>query len=161
MAHVHGAGSVAAAGQQAAKAGAAKAMEHGMEGMMKNMMTGEGMAAMMKNMPMGEGMAGMMGQGMAKAAPAAVSFHNVAKGAVATGAVAAGSSHARRSLVGRLIRNPWVLFALGVTAGYLVHKHRKDIVAAATRISEKGKDFVLQQRENLEDIVAESRESED
>lgn len=86
------------------------------------------------------------------AAPAAVSFHNVPQ--AAAGATAA-------SFAGRLLRNPWVLLSVGIAVGYMVHKHRKDIIGAANRVAEKGKDFVLQQRENLEDIIAESGESKD
>ncbi len=86
-----------------------------------------------------------------QAAPA-ISFHNVPK----TAATATTASFA-----GRFLRNPWVLFGLGITVGYMVHKHRKDIIGAANLVAEKGKDFVLQQKENLEDIVAESSESTD
>ena len=48
-----------------------------------------------------------------------------------------------------------VLFGLGIAVGYTVHKYRKEIIKSANRAAEKSKDFVLQQRENLEDIVAE------
>ena len=61
--------------------------------------------------------------------------------------------------VRKIIRHPLFLFGLGLTVGYLVHKYRKEIISSTTRIGEKGKDFVLQQRENLEDIVAGSRET--
>ena len=152
MANVQGAANLAAASKHVAEAGAAKAMETGMKGMMM----GEGMSGMM-----GGGMPGMMGAGAVKAAPAAVSFHNVAKGAATTGVAVTAASRTGKSLVGRLVRNPWVLFGLGITVGYMVHKYRKNIIGAANRVAEKGKDFVLQQRENLEDIVAESSESED
>jgi len=57
-----------------------------------------------------------------------------------------------------LARNPVVVFGLGVAAGFLIHKYRKEIVSTANDLAEKGKDFVLQQRENLEDLVAESRD---
>lgn len=89
------------------------------------------------------------------AAPAAVSFHNVAKGAAATGAAAA----AGKSAIGRFFRHPLVLFGLGVAVGYAVHKYRKEIIESANRAAEKSKDFVLQQRENLEDLVGETGES--
>jgi hypothetical protein len=87
-----------------------------------------------------------------QAAAPAISFHNVPK----TAATATAASFA-----GKLLRNPWVLFGLGIAVGYMVHKHRKDIIGAANLVAEKGKDFVLQQKENLEDIVAESGESTD
>lgn len=84
----------------------------------------------------------------------------MAKGAAATGAVVSASSSAARSFLGRLLNNPLVMFGIGIAVGYSVHKYRKDIIGAANRVAEKGKDFVLQQRESLEDIVAETRESD-
>ena len=96
----------------------------------------------------------------AKAAPAAVSFHNVAKGAAATGAVAAVGGSAGKSLVGRFFSHPLVLFGLGFAVGYAVHKYRKEIIEAANDAAERSKDFVLQQRENLEDIVSKTQEPE-
>jgi len=137
MAHVHGAAGAAEMSKHIANAGAAEAMERSMEGMM------------MKHM-MGEGMGGMMSPGM-----------RMAKGAAATGAVVSASSSAGRSFLGRLLTHPLVLLGIGVAVGYSIHKYRKDIISAANRAAEKSKDFVLQQRENLEDIVAESRESKD
>ncbi len=134
-----------AASRPMTEAGVAKAME----------------GMMMKGMMMGEAMPGMMGAGMPSAAPAAVSFHNVPKAFAATGIAAGAASQTGAGTFKRLLGNPWVLFGLGVTVGYLVHKYRKDIVGAANRAAEKGKDFVLQQRENLEDIVAEAGENED
>lgn len=124
MAHVHGTGSMAAAG---------KALEHGMQGMTHETMR--------------EGMGGMVNHGIARAAMA--------------GAAASVGSHTRRSLMNWMFEHPWVVFGLGVAAGYTIHKYRRKIIDAANRAAEKGKDFVLQQRENLEDIVAENRERED
>lgn len=57
-----------------------------------------------------------------------------------------------------LARYPLVVFGLGIAAGYFAYKYRKEIVSAAVRASEKGKDFALQQRENLEDLVAECKD---
>lgn len=84
--------------------------------------------------------------------------HAAAKSAVTGSALAAAAKH---SLLGRLVRHPAVLFGLGLAAGYAIHKYRREIIGAANRAAEKSKDFVLQQRENLEDLVAESQESED
>lgn len=58
-----------------------------------------------------------------------------------------------------LAKHPVITFSLGVAAGYFIHKYRKEIIEAATDASEKGKDFVLQQRENLADVLAEAKES--
>lgn len=68
---------------------------------------------------------------------------------------------AGRGLVGfSLLRNPLVLVGAGLVAGYLIHKYEKEIVAAISKATGIGKDFVLQQKENLEDMVAEAQEKE-
>ncbi|MGI9211859.1 MAG: hypothetical protein ACR2HF_05250 [Methylococcaceae bacterium] len=100
------------------------------------------------NHGMSEGMGHMMG--------------GMAGGAAATGALVAVSSHnTRKGIIQTLSRNPVVVFGLGMAAGYLIHKYRKEIISGATRLSEQGKDFVLQQKESLEDLVAECKECED
>ncbi len=58
-----------------------------------------------------------------------------------------------------LAKHPVVTFGLGLAAGFLVHKYRKEIIEAAAGATEKGKEFVLQQRENLADVIAETREA--
>jgi hypothetical protein len=94
-----------------------------------------------------------MGQGMMG--------HPVAKGAM----VAATGYAATRALVGQgLLRNPLLLLAGGIAgglaAGYLLHKHEKEVVLAISKAIGMGKDFVMQQRENLDDLVAEAKETE-
>lgn len=81
---------------------------------------------------------------------------------LATGTMMAATGFAAgRSLVGgALLRNPLVLLAGGIAAGYLLHKYEKEIVLALTKASGMGKDFVLQQKETLNDLVAEARETE-
>jgi hypothetical protein len=44
--------------------------------------------------------------------------------------------------------------------GYLLHKHEKEVVLAISKAIGMGKDFVMQQRENLDDLVAEAKETE-
>jgi len=110
------------------------------------MMTDE----MMKQMPqhmMGNGM-GMMG-------------HPVAQGAM----LAASGFAAGRGLLGSsLLRNPLAMLATGVAAGavagYLIFKYEKEIILALSKATGMGKDFALQQRENLDDLVAEAQEKE-
>jgi hypothetical protein len=81
----------------------------------------------------------------------------VAKGAM----MAAGGYVAGRSLLGgALLRNPLVLLAAGVVAGYYLHKHQDEIVLALSKASGMGKDFLLQQKENLADLVEEAKEQE-
>jgi len=58
-----------------------------------------------------------------------------------------------------LSRHPVITFTLGLAAGYFIHKYRKEIIEAANEAAEKGKDFVLQQKENLADAIAETQES--
>ncbi len=101
---------------------------------------------MMKQMPqmMGSGMGSMMS-------------HPVSQGAM----LAATGFAAGRGLLGAtLFRNPLVLLAAGVAAGYLLHKYEKEIVLAVSKATGMGKDFVLHQKENLADLVAEAQEKE-
>ncbi|PPD19696.1 MAG: hypothetical protein CTY22_07170 [Methylomonas sp.] len=58
----------------------------------------------------------------------------------------------------KLSRHPWLVFGAGMVAGYFVYKYRKDIIAGASKTIDAGKDFVLHQKESLEDIVAEAKE---
>ena len=60
----------------------------------------------------------------------------------------------------KITKNPVIVFGLGVVAGYMVYKYRKEIIASTTKVVDAGKDFVLQQKENLEDLVAEAKEPE-
>lgn len=55
-------------------------------------------------------------------------------------------------------RYPAVTFGLGLAAGYFIHKYRKEIIDAAGQAGEQSRDFVLRQKENLADIIAETRE---
>jgi len=68
---------------------------------------------------------------------------------------------ASKGVVRRVFSNPWVTLAIGAAAGYLGYKYRKEIIAAARRATDAGKDFVLEQRERLSDLVAEADEAED
>jgi hypothetical protein len=111
------------------------AMSHGSGGMM----------SMMEHLPAG-------GQAMA----------NVTKHVgAAAGAAAVANTQAGKGFMSILARHPLLVFGLGVAAGYYAHKYRKEIIDSATRASEKGKDFVLNQKENLEDLVAECKECAD
>jgi hypothetical protein len=99
--------------------------------------------------------AGMMGTG------AGMMSHPVAKGAM----MAATGYAATRTLVGHgLLRNPLMLLAGGIAGGiavgYLLHKHEKEIVLAVSKAIGMGKDFVMQQRENLDDLMADAKETD-
>ena len=78
------------------------------------------------------------------------------------GAVMAATGFAAgRGLIGGvLLRSPLLLIGAGLVAGYLVHKYEKEIVLAATKAMGMGRDFALQQKEHLSDLVAEAQEQE-
>lgn len=88
-----------------------------------------------------------------------VMSHPMASGAM----MAAGGYAAGKGLLGggtALLRNPLVLLAAGVAAGYLIFKYEKEIVQTAARLTGMGKDFVLHQKENLDDLIAEAKSTE-
>ena len=92
---------------------------------------------------------------------ASMMSHPVAKGAM----MAATGYDATRAVVSHgLLRNPLMLLAGGIAGGiavgYLLHKHEKEVVLAISKAIGMGKDFVMQQRENLDDLVAEAKETE-
>lgn len=75
--------------------------------------------------------------------------------------MAAGGYAAGKGLLGAgalLLRNPLMFLATGVAAGiaagYLLHKYEKEITEALARTTGMGKDFMLHQKENLDDLVA-------
>ena len=84
---------------------------------------------------------------------------------VAKGAALAGAGYMARGVVSRsLFASPLLLLAAGVAggvaAGYLLHQYRKEIVLAVSRAAGMSKDFALQQKENLADLMEEAKEQE-
>ena len=77
----------------------------------------------------------------------------IMKGSMASASVKSGGK-----LMSKLAKHPVLVFGLGLAAGYVVYKYRKEIVASVGKATDASKDFVLQQKENLEDIVAETKE---
>lgn len=76
--------------------------------------------------------------------------------------LAAGGYAAGRGLVGgTLLRNPLVLLAAGIAAGYFLHKYQDEIMLALAKGTGMGKDFLLQQKESLADLMEETRENEE
>lgn len=81
-----------------------------------------------------------------------------------------GRGHGRRRLRGArsghplAVRQPLAILAVGVAsgvvAGYLLHQYRKEIVLAVSKTTGMGKDFALQQKENLADLMEEAKEQE-
>jgi hypothetical protein len=76
-----------------------------------------------------------------------------------TGTIAAATVNTGGKLMVKLVKHPFLVFGFGVAAGILVYRYRKEIITNATKTYDAGKDFVLQQKESLEDIVAETKET--
>ena len=79
----------------------------------------------------------------------------IMKGSMASVTVKSGGK-----LMSKLVKHPVLVFGLGLVAGYVVYKYRKEIVSSVGKATDASKDFVLQQKENLEDIVAETKEED-
>lgn len=83
---------------------------------------------------------------------------------MATGTMmAAGGYAAGKGLLGAgtsLARNPLLFLAAGVAAGYLLFKYEKEIISAVSKATGMGKDFLLHQQENLDDLIAEGKAAE-
>ena len=77
------------------------------------------------------------------------------------GAAMSAGAHTGKSIIRHATKHPLVLVGIGIIAGYYAHKYRKEIISSVSGAADRGKDFVLQQKENLEDIVAETKEGED
>ena len=92
-----------------------------------------------------------------------IAHHGMDKHEVSTtlmrGAVMSAGAQTGKTIMSKITKHPLLLVGIGMVAGYYVHKYRKEIISSVTSAGDKGKDFVLQQKENLEDIVAESKES--
>lgn len=155
MAHVHGAKPATAAPKMAGMAEAATGhgkMGGSMGGMERMMhggsMEGGPMGSMMGGMAMEGGhMASMMGGGM-EAGGMGKMMAGMGGGAALSAASASGKGG-----LSRLLANPWILFGLGFAAGFLVHKYRREIIAASGGIAGSA------EPENLEELVAECNES--
>ncbi|MGZ8227443.1 MAG: hypothetical protein ACXWT3_12535 [Methylococcaceae bacterium] len=72
--------------------------------------------------------------------------------------VVSATVHTGGKLMIKAAKHPVVVFGLGLVAGYMIFKYRKEIISGTTKVVDASKDFVLQQKENLEDIVAEAKE---
>lgn len=75
-------------------------------------------------------------------------------GSLATVAVITGEK-----MMDKVTKHPLLVFGFGMVAGYFVCKYRKEIIANATKSIDAGKNFVLHQKENLRDLVAEANEA--
>jgi hypothetical protein len=144
MAHVHG----AAAAAKSAGAHAAHAAHHAAHAAHASH-GASGMSAMMEHAGHVMDHAGHMMASVPK---------HAATGAIVGAAAVATTKQSGKGFMSILAKHPLLVFTAGIAVGYFAHKYRKEIIEGATRATEKGKDFVLQQRENLEDLVAECKE---
>ncbi len=99
----------------------------------------------------------MAGKNMVHGAHAHHAGHSMGK-QVAAGTLATATVNTGGKLMSKITKHPVLVFGLGVVAGYMVYKYRKEIISSTNKAVDAGKDFVLNQKENLEDIVAESNE---
>jgi ribosome recycling factor len=74
---------------------------------------------------------------------------------VTTAVVATAIVEAGLGISKNIAKQPVILFGLGLVAGYFTYKYRKEIVAITSHTAEQGKDFVIQQKNNLSDMLAE------
>ena len=81
----------------------------------------------------------------------------VVKG-VATAVAASTIIQTGKGVMTTLAKHPIVMFSLGIAAGYLAHKYRKEIISITSKTAGQSKDFVLRQKENLKDLIAEAQE---
>lgn len=94
-----------------------------------------------------------------------IAHHGLAKHEVSNtlikGAVMSAGAQTGKTIMSKITKHPLLLIGIGMVAGYYAHKYRKEIISSVTSVGDKGKDFVLQQKENLEDMVAESKEDQE
>ncbi|MEY3807720.1 MAG: hypothetical protein RI893_696 [Pseudomonadota bacterium] len=81
----------------------------------------------------------------------------VVKG-VATALAAATIIEAGKGVALTLAKHPLVMFSLGIVSGFYVHKYRKEIITITSKTAEQGKNFVLSQKDNLKDLLTETRQ---
>lgn len=84
----------------------------------------------------------------------------LAKG-VATAVAASTIIQTGKGVVTSIARHPLVLFSLGVAAGIIVHKYRKEISTLTSKTAEHGKDFILRQQESLKSLLAENTQEDE
>ncbi|MBK9447046.1 MAG: hypothetical protein IPO00_13705 [Betaproteobacteria bacterium] len=99
----------------------------------------------------------------AKQAPHAMNAMSSMNSMMKPLAMASTGFVAARALAGNplthLLRNPLLLLAAGVTVGYIGFKYRNEILQAVAKATDMGKDFAAQQKENLNDLMAEAQEN--
>ncbi len=84
----------------------------------------------------------------------------VVKG-VATAVAASAIIESGRGVIITISRHPIVVLGLGIVAGYLTHKYRKELLTITSKTAEQSKDFILQQKQNIKDLIVDVKESEE
>lgn len=82
--------------------------------------------------------------------------HGIGHGAMV--AAAGIGAVAGRGALARLFSSPLVLIAAGAAVGYYGFKYRKEIAAAIAKGTDMGRDMMLNAKENLADLVEETKE---
>ena len=82
----------------------------------------------------------------------------VVKG-VATAVAASVIIQSGRGVAIGISRHPFVVFGLGIVAGYLTHKYRKELITITTKTAEQSKDFIVQQQQNIKDLMTDVKEN--
>lgn len=80
---------------------------------------------------------------------------------VATAVVATAIVESGQSIVKSLAKRPIVLFGLGIALGYFTHKYRKEIISMTTHTAEQGKDFILQQKQHISNMLADVQHTDE
>lgn len=90
---------------------------------------------------------------MTNASKADLVLKSVATAVVATAIVETG-----QGVVKTLVKQPLVLFGLGIVAGYLTHKYRKEIITLSNHTAKQGKNLLLQQKQQLTELLSEAQQ---
>jgi hypothetical protein len=80
----------------------------------------------------------------------------VVKG-VATAVAASIIIQSGKEVMSTLAKHPLVMFSLGIAAGFLTHKYRKEIISITSKTAGQSKDFIVRQKENIKDLLAETQ----
>ena len=84
----------------------------------------------------------------------------IAKG-LTTSIVVSTIIHAGRGIIVSATKKPIIMFGLGVVAGYFIHKYRKNIVSASRTTLEESRDFLLRQKEHVQERLADNSDEAD
>jgi hypothetical protein len=83
----------------------------------------------------------------------------VVKG-VATAVAASAIIESGRGVIITISRHPLVVLGLGIVAGYLTHKYRKELLTITSKTAEQSKDFILQQKQNIKGLIDDVKDNE-